>query len=105
MGEVNSNSTRGVIGSGKPRLDRRAKPVGITCAITRTEVLMVPKYPGITVPLTGTDGNAYAILGKVRRALCQAHVPDEERQAFMQEARQGSYDELLQTVMRWVEVT
>jgi hypothetical protein len=65
---------------------------------------MTPKYPDITVPLTGEDGNAYAILGRVSRALRQAHVPDAERQAFMAEATQGDYDQLLQTVLRWVEV-
>ena len=65
---------------------------------------MTPKYPDITLPLTGEDGNAYAILGRVSRALRQAHVPDAERQAFMAEATQGDYDQLLQTVLRWVEV-
>lgn len=28
---------------------------------------MIPKYPDIRVQLTGTDGNAYAVLGKVTR--------------------------------------
>jgi hypothetical protein len=65
---------------------------------------MTPKYPDITVPLTGTDGNAFAVLGRVSRALRQAGVPDAERQAFLAEATQGTYDQLLQTVMRWVEV-
>jgi len=27
------------------------------------------KYPDIRIKLTGTDGNAYAVLGRVRRAL------------------------------------
>ena len=65
---------------------------------------MTPKYPDITVLLTGMDGNAYAILGRVNRALRQAQVPDDERQTFMQEATAGDYDALLQTVMRWVAV-
>jgi hypothetical protein len=93
-----------VVGSGKPRLDRRAKPVGITSAITDKEVTMVPKYPDITVQLTGTDGNAYALLGRVSRALRRAGVCQAERDIFMQEATQGNYAELLQTIMRWVEV-
>jgi hypothetical protein len=66
---------------------------------------MVPKYPDITVQLTGTDGNAYAVLGKVSQALRQAGVSPAERDAFMAEATQGSYDHLLQVVMQWVEVT
>jgi hypothetical protein len=65
---------------------------------------MAPKYADIVVRLTGTDGNAFAVLGRVNRALRQAHIPDAERQAFMQEATSGSYDQLLQTVLRWVEV-
>jgi hypothetical protein len=66
---------------------------------------MIPKYPDITVQLTGTDGNAFAVLGKVSRALRQAGVPDDERQAFMAEATQGNYDHLLQVVWQWVDVT
>jgi hypothetical protein len=66
---------------------------------------MTPKYPDITVPLTGTDGNAYAILGKVTQALRQADITQPERDAFLAEATAGNYDELLQTVMQWVDVT
>jgi len=65
---------------------------------------MVPKYPDITVPLTGTDGNAFAVLGTVNRALRQAGVSQTERDAFLQEATAGDYDALLQVVMQWVEV-
>jgi hypothetical protein len=68
------------------------------------EVCTIPKYPGITVPLTGTDGNAFAVLGKVSRALRQAGVSQAERDAFTQETTASDYDRLLQTVMRWVEV-
>jgi hypothetical protein len=66
---------------------------------------MVPKYPDITVPLTNSDGNAFAVLGRVSRALRQADVSPAERAAFTQEATAGDYDALLQTVMRWVEVS
>jgi hypothetical protein len=63
---------------------------------------MTPTYPDITVRLTGMDGNAYSILGRVLRALRQAGVPKEARDAFQQEATSGSYDHLLQTVMQTV---
>jgi hypothetical protein len=66
---------------------------------------MTPKHPDITVQLTGTDGNAFAVLGKVRQALRQAGISTEEQQAFLQEATTGDYDALLRTIMRWVEVT
>jgi hypothetical protein len=57
---------------------------------------MIPKYPEITVQLTGEDGNSFNILGKVSRALRQAGISQAERDAFMAEATQGNYDHLLQ---------
>jgi hypothetical protein len=62
------------------------------------------KYPQVTVHLIGEDGNAFAILGKVRAALKRAGVPKEEVKEFTREATDGNYDELLATVMRWVQV-
>jgi len=66
---------------------------------------MTPKYPHIRVTLVGRDGNAYAILGAVSDALKRAGVPKSERDAFFAEATAGDYDHLLQTAMRWVEVS
>jgi pyrroline-5-carboxylate reductase len=60
------------------------------------------RHPDITVKLAGSDGNAFAILGKVRRALIENGVSKEEAAQFMQEAMTGNYDHLLQTCMRWV---
>ena len=62
------------------------------------------KHPEITVQLTGSDGNAFSILGRVQKALRKAGVPREEQDAFMKEAMSGDYDHLLATVMRWVDV-
>ena len=62
------------------------------------------KYPEIEVQLLGEDGNAFWILGRVRAALLHAKVDIAEIEAFMEEATAGSYDELLQTVMRTVTV-
>jgi hypothetical protein len=69
------------------------------------EVAMTPKYPDIVVPLTGHDGNAYAILGRVLQAMRRAEIPEDARQAFQREATSGDYDHLLQTIMRWVDVS
>ena len=65
---------------------------------------MTTKYPDITVELSGTDGNAFAILGKVKKALSRGGVPPEEVSAFFAEATSGDYDHLLQTCMKYVEV-
>jgi hypothetical protein len=62
------------------------------------------RYPNITVHLVGNDGNAFAILGAVQKALRRAGVPEGEVQAFYAEATSGDYDHLLTTCMRWVEV-
>lgn len=65
---------------------------------------MRPKYPYIEVQLTGEDGNAFAVLGKVLRAMRKAGVPETERDEFRNEAMSGDYDHLLGTCMRYVEV-
>lgn len=62
------------------------------------------KYPEVVVQLTGKDGNAFLILGLVRRALSKAKVPQSEIDAFMAEATAGDYNNLLSTCMSWVEV-
>jgi hypothetical protein len=64
----------------------------------------VIKHPDVTVELTGTDGNAYAVLGRVRRALRDAGVSESEVEKFTSEATSGDYDYLLMTCMEWVDV-
>ncbi len=71
-----------------------------------------PKYPGCRVQLTGEDGNAFAIIGKVQGAL-RRHLGgsmepgelEDELAAFYIEATSGDYDQLLQSCMRWVDVS
>ncbi len=62
------------------------------------------KYPKIKVKLVGSDGNAFAILGKVKNALRKGGVSSEEVSKFITEATSGNYDHLLTTCMAWVEV-
>ena len=61
------------------------------------------KYPHVSVKLVGEDGNAFAILGRVTKAMRKAQVDPTEIKAFQNEATSGDYDHLLATVMRWVE--
>ena len=63
------------------------------------------KYPAIQVKLTGTDGNAYAILGTVSRALRTAGVAAAEVTAFNDEAMSGDYNNLLITCSQWVVIS
>lgn len=62
------------------------------------------RHPEVTVNLIGNNGNAFVIMGMVRRALKLAGVEPEEIEAYTQEATSGDYDNLLQTTMRWVNV-
>lgn len=72
-----------------------------------------PRFPGVTVQLTGEDGNGFTIVSRVRRHLERHLVNDlgesigESRRAgqeFFDEALSGNYDHLLATVMEWVNV-
>jgi hypothetical protein len=63
------------------------------------------RHPEVTVQLTGTDGSASAVLGRVQRALRDAGAPQREVDQFRLEATSGDQDHLLQTCMHWVDVT
>jgi hypothetical protein len=57
----------------------------------------------VKVKLVGTDGNAFAVLARVVRALRDAGHTELAEQ-FKREAMGGDYDHLLKTVMDYVEV-
>ena len=63
-----------------------------------------PRYPGVSVPMVGHDGNAFAILGRVTTALRQAGVDPADVAEFRQQAMSGDYHTVLRTVMEWVDV-
>lgn len=63
------------------------------------------KYPKIKVKLVGQDGNAFAIMGNVSRALRRGGVSEAEIKECMNEMTSGDYDHLLQTAMKWVDVS
>jgi len=57
------------------------------------------------VRLVGSDGNAFSILGKVSAALKKAGYSPEEVKEFQTDATSGDYDHLLQTAMKWADVS
>lgn len=57
-----------------------------------------------TVRLSGRNGNAYAILGRVRTALLDAGYSKADIDLYIAEATSGDYAHLLQVTMKWVEV-
>lgn len=65
---------------------------------------MSVRFADVEVQLVGEDGNAFAILGRVSRALRKGGATAAEVDEFMTEATSGDYDNLLATCMRWVSV-
>lgn len=62
------------------------------------------KYPDISVELIGNDGNAFAILGRCKKAMTRAECTKEQIQEFIEEATSGDYDNVLHTCMRYFDV-
>jgi hypothetical protein len=54
--------------------------------------------------LIGEDGNVFNVIGRVRRALLDAGHGDEAREFVGRGFRCGSYDEVLQLVLEYVDV-
>jgi hypothetical protein len=65
---------------------------------------MKPPVEKPEVVLTGEDGNAFAILGKVSKALRRVGADKEYIDKFRNEATSGDYDHLLTTAMEYVDV-
>lgn len=55
------------------------------------------------VRLTGSDGNALAIVGKVKRALERAGADRGVADTFVKEALSGDYNHVLTTAMRYAD--
>ena len=58
---------------------------------------------GVSVKLVGEDGNAFAILSRVRQAMRRAKVPKETVDAYIEEATGGDYMNLLAVTARYVD--
>ena len=56
----------------------------------------------VRLKLVGEDGNAYAILGRTKKALQRAGHKELAEQ-YIQEATAGDYDHLLRVTMEYVE--
>ena len=65
---------------------------------------MDPRYPNIAVQFQGQDGNAFALIRRIARALRGAGIAEEEVRTFRTECMSGDYDHVLRICMRWVDV-
>ena len=58
----------------------------------------------VDVDLVGKDGNAFMVLGLCQKAARRAGIEDAEINKFLDEAKQGDYDHLLRTCMKYFNV-
>ena len=65
---------------------------------------MTTARPPVTVRLIGTDGNAFALIGRVNAALRKAGYPEEVERFTADATTCESYDDLLCLIMETVEV-
>lgn len=64
----------------------------------------MPTMTDVKVKLIGEDGNAFAILGKVSKALRQAGYDLDFIKEYQTQAMSGDYDNLLQVTMTYVDI-
>ena len=64
----------------------------------------MPKFD-VDVQLVGRDGNAFAIMGAVSKALRRAGATAEGIAKYREESTSGDYDNLLRVAMKWVRVS
>lgn len=60
------------------------------------------KFPQVKVKLVGEDGNAFAIMGRVKRAMARAGISAEDQKTYQEECMSGDYDNLLAVTMNTV---
>jgi hypothetical protein len=56
------------------------------------------------VQLIGKDGNAFAILGKVKKAMKNHGCNKEYIDQYLEEAMNGDYDHLLRVTMKYCDI-
>jgi len=57
-----------------------------------------------TVKMTGHDGNAFSIMGRIKQALKSAGADREYIDKYLKEATSGDYDNLLVVSMEYADV-
>ena len=57
-----------------------------------------------TVKLIGEDGNAFAIMGTVAKALKEAGFSEEHIAEYYEESSSGDYDNLIRVAMKYANI-
>ena len=63
------------------------------------------RFPDLRVNLTHISGNAYQVIGAVRQAMMRhrPRIDGDTIEEFTSEAKGTDYDNVLQTVLAWVD--
>ena len=69
----------------------------------------MPNVPGTNIPkpkveLSGTDGNAYFVMGKIRKALVRAKVPKEVVDEYIEISKSGDYGKVIATASEYADI-
>ena len=65
---------------------------------------MIESKEKLAVKLVGQDGNAFAIMGRVKQALKRAGADKEYIDRYVREAMAGDYNNLLRVSMEYAAV-
>jgi len=63
------------------------------------------KFPQVEVQLSGEDGNAFGIIGRVSKAMKRAGIDKADIDAYTSEAMSDDYNHLLNVTMNTVKVS
>lgn len=61
------------------------------------------KFPDVTVPMVGEDGNVFAVIGRVTKGLKRAGHREAAKEFVDVATNCGSYHEVLALAMEWVD--
>lgn len=65
---------------------------------------MITEQKKPTCVIVGTDGNVFALAGRVGKTLKRAGMPDKAKEFYERLPKCKSYDEALQLMMQYAEV-
>ena len=63
------------------------------------------KQTGVKVQLTGEDGNIFAIMGRVQKAMKRAGFKKEAKELSEEVTKSLSYDEALEYISDYVDIS
>jgi len=61
------------------------------------------KFPHVKVKLVGEDGNAFAIMGRVQKAMREGCCREKDIERYVEQCTSGDYDNLLRITMETVD--